>query len=228
MKIKFQVQFFIILSVAIAIMAACKKDETSNANTIKDADGNVYHTVIIGGKEWMVENLKTTHFRDGSEIPNVTDNSEWMALTSAALCSYGNSADNLATYGCLYNWYAVNDSRNICPIGWHIPSDAEWKSLCDSLGGTSLAGGKLKESGTSHWNSPNIEATNESGFTALPGGNRNVSGGFSNSGALGMFLSATEENSTNAWYYYVRASNTVVTKINNNKGFGASVRCVKD
>jgi len=228
MKKKILIHLFLVTAICLSFLSACKKDETSDANTIKDIDGNVYHTVTIASRVWMVENLKTTHYRDGSEIPNVSDNSEWSNLTTGALCSYANSADNSAAYGYLYNWYAVHDSRNICPVGWHIPTDAEWQTLVDSLGGFSQAGGKLKESGNSHWNSPNAEASNESGFAALPGGNRNFTGGYGNLGALGMFLSATEENETEAWYRYMRSSNAVVTRINNNKGFGASVRCVKD
>jgi uncharacterized protein (TIGR02145 family) len=139
-------------------------------NTVTDIDGNIYHTVTIGTQVWMVENLKTTKYRNGDPIPNVTGNA-WAALTTGAYCWYNNDAATYkATYGALYNWYAVADSRNIAPTGWHVPTDAEWTTLTTFLGGESVAGGKLKETGTNHWTSPNTGATNETGFTALPGG----------------------------------------------------------
>lgn len=138
--------------------------------TVTDYDGNVYQTVLIGDQCWMMENLKVTHYRNGDPIPHVTDGVTWGNLTSGAYCNYNNDEGNVATYGRLYNWYAVDDSRNIAPAGWHVPSDAEWQTLVDYLGGDAVAGGKMKEAGTTHWASPNTGATNESGFTALPGG----------------------------------------------------------
>ena len=149
--------------------------------TVTDIDGNTYQTVKIGDQWWMAENLKVTCYRNGDAIPNITDGTTWASLSTGAYCEYNNDINNVATYGRLYNWYAVTDSRNIAPAGWHVPSDAEWKQLemylgmsqseADATGwrGTD-EGGKLKEVGTMHWNSPNTGATNESGFTALPGG----------------------------------------------------------
>jgi uncharacterized protein (TIGR02145 family) len=148
---------------------------------VTDGDGNVYNTVTIGTQIWMKGNLKTMKFNYGTSIPNVTDNTTWAGLTSAAYCWYNNDAATYkTTYGALYNWYAVdvasNDGKNVCPAGWHIPSDAEWTTLTDYLGGASVAGSKLKETGTTHWLSPNTGATNESGFTALPGGGHSRNG----------------------------------------------------
>ena len=144
---------------------------TLSGGTVVDIDGNVYNTVTIGTQVWMVENLKTTKYRNGDAIPNVTGNASWVALSTGAYCWYNNDAATYkATYGALYNWYAVGDSRNIAPSGWHVATDSEWTTLSTFLGGESIAGDKLKEIGTSHWLSPNTGATNSNGFTAFPGG----------------------------------------------------------
>lgn len=142
--------------------------------TVTDADGNVYNTINIGGQVWMLENLKTTKYRNGVSIPNVTDNASWGSLTSGATCSYNNDEANVAIYGRLYNWYAATDVNNIAPSGWHLPSMADWDQLRNYLGGPDIAGGKVKETGYAHWGTPNSGADNSSGFTALPGGSRFV------------------------------------------------------
>jgi len=146
--------------------------------TVTDIDGNVYHTVPIGTQVWMVENLKTTRYNDGTPIPNVTDNTAWAYLTTPGYCWYNNDlATYKNTYGALYNGYTVdlysNGGKNVCPTGWHVPSFDEFATLTTYLGGVAVAGGKLKETGTTHWTAPNTGATNETGFTALPGGFRN-------------------------------------------------------
>ena len=134
--------------------------------TFTDIDGNVYHAVVIGTQTWMVENLKTTKYSNGDPIPTAVT-----SLTPGAYCMYNNDAVTYkADYGALYNWYAVADSRNIAPAGWHVPTKTDWTTLTDYLGGESVASGKLKENGSSHWLTPNTGATNSSGFTALPGG----------------------------------------------------------
>jgi uncharacterized protein (TIGR02145 family) len=197
---------------------------------ITDADGNTYYTVQIGNQEWTVENLKTTKYNDGTTIPLVTDNSAWSALTTPGRCWYDNdSASNNATYGVLYNWYAVNTGK-LAPVtgGWRVPTDADWTALSEYLGGELVAGGKMKEAGTTHWISPNTGATNESGFSALPGGCRGSVGGFSNQSSNGDWWSATEIDASYActrnlyygggglyWYIY-------------NKMGGFSVRLVRD
>ena len=172
-KSKVFIYLFAMLGMTLLISVSCKKknDDTNNppVTTVTDQDGNVYHTVTIGTQVWMVENLKTTKYRNGDGIQNVTDSIAWWNLTSGAYCIYRNDVNNLATYGRLYNWYAVIDSRKLTPAGWHIPTDAEWTTLTDYLGST--CGDKLKEKGPNHWGGDNT-ATNETGFTALPGGNR--------------------------------------------------------
>ncbi|MGB7568216.1 MAG: FISUMP domain-containing protein, partial [Chitinivibrionales bacterium] len=140
---------------------------------LSDADGNVYTTVTIGAQTWMVQNLKTTTYNDGTSIPLVTDSIAWFNLSTPGYCWYNNDVANKATYGALYNWYTVNTGK-LAPAGWHVPTDSEWTVLFTYLGSDTLgnAGGKLKEAGTLHWLSPNTNATNESGFSALPGGFR--------------------------------------------------------
>ncbi len=196
---------------------------------VTDYDGNTYETVTIGTQTWMAENLKTTHYKDGSVIPNITNNSEWGGLSTGAYGDYNNDPANANTYGRLYNWYAAVDSRGVCPEGWHVPTDAEWTVLTDYLGGTTVAGGKLKETGTSHWNSPNTGATNESGFTALPGGYRDLSNGnYLDMGSYGYFWSSTAYNSDSAWYRYLNYYNSNVLRYNYYKHYGFSIRCAGD
>ncbi len=140
----------------------------------------------------MAENLKVTHYRNGDAIPNVTNNTEWAGLTTGAYGNYINDINNFHTYGGLYNWYAVVDGRNMAPVGWHVPSDAEWQVLVNYLGGHAVAGGKMKEIGSTHWCTPNIDATNESGFSALPGGYRHYHGDYGGMGNNELFWSTTE------------------------------------
>jgi len=213
--------------------------ESANSNTITfttasgieavtDIDGNIYHTVTIGSQVWMVENLKTTKFNDGVIIPLVTDNATWSNLSTSGYCWYNNDLTSYKyTYGALYNWYAVNSGK-LAPTGWHVPSYAEWTTLINFLGGTSLAGGKLKESGTTHWNSPNIGATNESGFTGLPSGLRqNSSSTFYSSGILGYWWSTAADPQID-WPFGLQNNWNSVLNINMPKTNGLSVRCLKD
>ncbi|HCN24393.1 MAG TPA: hypothetical protein DIS65_03375, partial [Candidatus Marinimicrobia bacterium] len=145
-------------------------------DTVTDIDGNIYEIVQIGDQLWMAENLKVTHYNDGTEIPTGYSDNDWAGLSTGAYAVYGDNESNADTYGYLYNWYAVDDDRGVCPASWHVPTDGEYTALSDYLGGTSVAGGKLKECTegscpeSEYWYSPNTGATNESGFTGLPGG----------------------------------------------------------
>ena len=239
----------LIMGVLLVFASSCEKDDDNNPasdnptngkttavfnsnvtyGTMTDQDGNVYKTVTIGTQTWMAENLRTTTYNDGTAILNVTYNDEWGSLTTGAYCNYKNttSEDIIATYGRLYNWYAVNTGK-LAPTGWHVPTDAEWSELTDYLGGESVAGGKLKETGTTHWASPNTSATNETGFTALPGGTRFSSGAFYDIGSAGRWWSATEGTATSAWYRYVDYSYGGVDRGYYYKGVGFSVRFVRD
>jgi uncharacterized protein (TIGR02145 family) len=198
-------------------------------NTVIDIDSNVYHTVTIGKQVWMVENLKTTRYRNGDPIHIITMAPEWDNLTFGACCDYANTPGNSKIYGKLYNWYAVNDSRKIAPVGWHVPTTAEWNTLVNYLGGEKVACGKLKETGTNHWYSPNTGATNESGFTALPGGSRFYSGQFLQMGAIGFWWSSTKSSSGYAYFINLSFDEGSLgyykyLRLNG----GLSVRCVKD
>jgi uncharacterized protein (TIGR02145 family) len=209
----------------------CKKDN-EYIDTVTDIDGNVYHTVTIGTQIWMVENLKTMKFFNGDLIPNITDDMEWSDLTIGAYCNYNNDTNYVITYGRLYNWYAVNDPRGLAPKGWHVATDSEWTTLTNYLGGDSVAGGKMKEIGTTHWHSPNPDATNESGFSALPGGYRFFTIGeeFGNIGHTGGWWSSSEGNS-NVIYWYMFCIDSWVHRsegLELEKNIGLSVRCVKD
>lgn len=192
-------------------------------------DGNVYSTVSIGTQEWMVENLKTTKYNDGTSIPLVEDITEWENLDAPGYCWYDNDAATYKNpYGALYNWYAVNTGK-LCPTGWHVPTDDEWYTLGLYLGGTKVAGGKLKETGTSHWNSPNTGATNETGFTALPGGFRYaIISEFDDIGELGHYWTATEYDAGSAMYQMLYASNGEIKWFTYPYTGGFSVRCVKN
>ncbi|MDY0143856.1 MAG: fibrobacter succinogenes major paralogous domain-containing protein, partial [Bacteroidales bacterium] len=194
----------------------------------KDIEGNTYNAVKIGNQVWMAENLKTTKYNDGTAIPNVTNNATWGALTTSAYADYNNTPSNSTTYGKLYNYYAVVDARKICPTGWHVPTNTEFSTLIDYLGGTSVAGGKLKETGTTHWTTPNSGATNETGFTALPGGCRS-DGSFYDIGKEGNWWSATGLfNPSFAYDFLMIYNGSSVSKTYSHKSLGQSVRCVRD
>jgi uncharacterized protein (TIGR02145 family) len=234
----------LIASVAI-IFSSCSKTDDDDGNitngkttavfnsnvtygSMTDQDGNVYKTVTIGTQTWMAENLRTTKYNDGTEIPNVTDIGEWSGLTSGAYCNYNNATniDTIATYGRLYNWYAVNTGE-LAPNGWHVPTDDEWTTLTTYLGGDASASDKIKETGTLHWEGSNSTATNESGFTAIPGGHRYKDGLFKTIGQLSLWWSSTEYD-LYAWGRHVSNLSTVLGKPLADKEDGFSIRCVKD
>jgi len=200
---------------------------TVSGTTVTDIDGNVYNTVTIGTQVWMKENLKVTKYRNGTAIGTTTGDISGETSPKYQWAYDGNES-NVSTYGRLYTWYAATDSRGLCPTGWHVPTDSEWTTLTDYLGGGSVAGGKMKEAGTTHWSSPNTSADNSSGFTALPGGSRNYGGTFYSIGFGGSWWSATEYDTANAWdrflYYYGSYANRNYF----GKNYGFSVRCVRD
>lgn len=203
-------------------------DEEAQTGTVTDIDGNIYATIKIGNQWWMTENLKVKHYRNGELIPLIAENEDWENLITEAFCFYNNDSNYSNIYGLLYNWYTI-DNGNIAPDGWHVPTNTEWQILVDYLGGHSFAGGKLKEAGTIHWESPNEGATNESGFSGLPGGYRNKDGVFYSLGYYAYFWSSTETNDNNAWYRYLSGSDMVSHVYDYGvKGFGYSIRCVKN
>jgi uncharacterized protein (TIGR02145 family) len=229
-----------ILDIVYLINYKYKASAAPDCGTLADVDGNVYQTVKIGNQMWMAENLKVTHYRNGDPIPNVIDNAEWTGLTSGAYCEYKSDVNNVATYGRLYNWYAVDDSRNIAPDGWHVPTDAEWKQLEMYLGmsqpevdatgerGTD-EGGKLKEIGTIHWYNPNTGAINEGGFSGLPSGFRyDHSGSYAGMGYLACHWSSSELSGQSVWDRSLSYNYSGVYRHSSNKLRGLSVRCVRD
>ena len=196
---------------------------------IMNAKVTYYPGVTICNQVWMTKNLDVNTYPNGDPIPKITDPSIWASLTTGAYCYYNNdSATYAATYGKLYNWYAVHDPRGLAPEGWHIPSDAEWATLETCLGGSSVAGGKMKETGTTHWTAPNTDATNSSGFAGLPGGNRTEDGSIGNIGGIGLWWSSTEASTAGAWSRYLFNYNGVIDRVYNLKGVGLSVRCLRD
>jgi len=210
------------------------------SSTISDIDGNSYNTVLIGTQCWTKENLKVTKYNDGTAIPDETANTAgWGGLATGARSDYTGEASYIATYGYLYNWYAANDSRKICPAGWHVPTDGEWTPLIQFIVPTetvsatvvgsqsTTAGGKLKST-SSIWNSPNTGADNSSGFSALPGGYRVSAGSFQNIRGIAFFWSATESAINSAWSRSLYDSIGNLYRDNSNKSVGSSVRCLKD
>ena len=199
---------------------------------ITDVEGNSYKTVYIGTQQWMAENLKTSKYSDGTAIPNITDNTQWENNTTGAWAYYNNDATNNAKYGKLYNWYAVspttNGNKNVCPTGWHVPTDAEWTVLTDYLGGETAAGGKMKEVGTTSWISLNTDATNTSLFTGLPGGYRNLNGGYDYIGVKGLWWNSTENSTGYAWYRHLDIYYSDAIRYYYDKNYGLSVRCLRD
>lgn len=207
-------------------------------SVLTDYDDNEYNVVVIGTQTWMQENLKVTHYKTGTAIPEVTDNSTWIGLTTGAWCYYDNDEDNIA-YGLLYNWYTVN-TGNLCPTNWHVPSDDEWKTLEMYLGMSleqanaqnyrgNNEGGKLKETGTTHWSSPNTGATNTSLFTALGSGDRySATGYFANLKYDASIWTSTNHSSPYAWFRELSFNEQTINRQNDYKKNGKSVRCVKD
>ena len=217
---------------ALAVSASLFAQQGKIGAEIKDIEGNLYKTITIGTQQWMAENLKVSKYSDGTTIPNITGITEWKNNATGAWVYYDNDAANNAKYGKLYNWYAVsktsNGNKNVCPIGWHVPTDAEWTVLTDYLGGTTVAGGKMKEVDTTSWYSPNRDATNTSLFTGLPGGYRLNLGNYILIGYFGYWWSSSESNTYSAWGRYLSNYNGNAYSYSNVKDNGVSVRCLRD
>ena len=199
---------------------------TCGSSTISDGDGNTYSTVLIGTQCWTAKDLATTKYKDGTDIPLVTDNSAWGSIATPGYCWYNNDEATYGEdYGALYNWYTVN-TGNLCPDGWHVPSDAEVAILNTYLGND--AGGKLKEVGLTHWNDPNFGATNETDFNLRPGGFRPNNGIFAEIGNYGSFWTTTESWGSRSMYWYTSFENAIFHRHRAPKNHGWSIRCIKD
>ena len=226
-----------------------QRPNTSGINiagpNVTDIDGNTYQSVTKCGQTWTKQNLNVSKYSDGTPIPQVQDPTAWNNLTTGAWCYYNNYPANGPIYGKLYNWYAVAGiydaasqanpalRKKLAPTGWHIPTDPEWTQLTDCLGGQVVAGGKMKstgtlQSGTGLWESPNTDATNESGFTGLPAGYRYFYGPFNAIGSDGVWWSSSENNTSDAWYRFLNYNDGYAYRDKHYKTHGFSVRCVKD
>jgi uncharacterized protein (TIGR02145 family) len=252
---------FVLITFASAILITnCEQDTTDSViedatiikfnpnlkyGSVTDIDGNEYKTITIDSTTWMAENLRVTHYRNGDPITEVTDSLNWAALKTEACCSYNNSndPDTLNIYGRLYNFYSVSDVRNIAPEGWHMADTSDWRKLMDYLVSVTIAGGKLKEAGTAHWTGFNTDASNETGFTALPAGYRQDSntkskigdstyvfraGSFYNIGNSADFWTSITKNTTDAYGYNILKTGSGCYRLIFKKKSGFSVRCVKD
>jgi uncharacterized protein (TIGR02145 family) len=228
-----------------SIMHTCGADSIHNPDRsygmVTDQEGNIYKTIVIGTQEWMAENLNVSHFSNGDSLINVISDSEWGSLTTPAWSSFNNDASYDCPYGKLYNWYAASDSRNVCPINWHVPSDWEWQLLeiylgisqldANSNGGRGLevnAGGKLKA--TKFWAGENINANNEIGFSALGSSVRPFNGIFTpqNHGNSAQFWTSTQINSSSAWPRWLLTSTGLIYRNSSSKTVGQSIRCIAD
>lgn len=235
-----KIQFIIILIITcvLLITGSCERIDNQSYDeilftpglsyeTLKDIDGNVYKTIQIGTQIWMAENLKVSNYSDGTPITLLSEPSQWKESLTGAYCK------NSDVYGFFYNYYAAVDKKNICPAGWHLPDNSDWTKLGIFLGGESVAGDKLKESGIVHWGNHNTRATNESGFTALPGGLRDHLGSIyslgNSEGGAGYWWSATETDAVYAWHYSLGGEASYVFKSPFSvKNSGFSIRCIKD
>lgn len=206
---------------------------TLSYGSLIDLEGNTYKTIQIGTQIWMAENLRVTKFRNNTPILNISDSLQWANLYDnntqvAAWAHYQNDPSNNGVYGKLYNWYAAVNSNGICPQGWHVPSDGEWTTLTNFLGGEPVAAGKMKSAGTQYWKTPNVEATNSSGFSALAGGLRYYYSSFDFLFDFGTWWSATADNTTRSWARYLSYEFGSVFRTSSIKENGFSIRCLKD
>lgn len=197
--------------------------------TVTDIDGNIYRTVQIGDQIWMAENLRVTRYRNGDTIPDITDANFWSHYATGARCYYNNDPNNGSLYGCLYNWHVVRNNRPIAPAGWHLPSEEELAVLMNTLGGDTIAAGKMKLKGVGYWIYPNTGANNESGFGALPGGYRyGEDGSFHTLGSNGYWWGATRSYELYSWSARLFTGFADVQRHKRFENYGLAIRCVKD
>jgi len=213
-----------------------------DANVVVDIDGNAYPIIEIDGTNWMGENLRVTRYRNGEDIPHVTSGNDWSGLDTGAYAIYDNDNDNAPVFGILYNWYAVDDDRGLCPDGWRVPTDEEFEDLLyyvdpNGVINDNIAGGRLKDTGTTDdgegglWFPPNTGATDDHDFSALPAGGRFSGGGFGGLNALAYFWSASPtptDHLQRAWIWYMSYTSNIFYRNNYSRKEGYSVRCIQD
>jgi uncharacterized protein (TIGR02145 family) len=232
MRTYYNSSVFLLLMVGLFILSSSgckKKDDNGPApvpKTVTDFDGNIYHTVVIGTQVWLAENLNVTHYRNGDALLNANTVNAWTTHRGGACCDYNDVPGNGSVYGKLYDFAAVSDAKKLCPAGWHVPRNDEWVALRTYLAGD--PGGKLKEAGTTHWLSPNAGATNETGFWALPGGDRHTDGVFYDLGIYGTWWSSTPSGTGKSIYWGMNNYDTSLAGADYNPAAGFSVRCIMD
>ena len=228
---------FVVMLLIIFAFNSCSKDDTPTSSnngggtsevTFTDIDSNVYHEVKIGDQIWMKENLKTTRYRNGTFVSANLNNTSWQTNITGACADFSNDPPISVVYGKLYNWYAVTNPLGLCPVNWHAPSDSEFTVLINYLGGDSIAGGKSKEIGLSHWAAPNVGATNSSAFTGLPSGDRNPLGDYINIYSVGFWWTTTRDSIQGAYFRSLNSNNDDFVRGNYKETYGFSVRCIKD
>jgi uncharacterized protein (TIGR02145 family) len=230
-------QAFLVVLLAMAALPLAAEEPVDGdpsgapdvAMTVTDIDGNVYHTVTIGSQVWMVEDLRVAHYRDGTVIPHVVDVEEWSDLTTGAYClpEHDPSAQK-DTYGLLYNFHAVRDRRGLCPRDWHVPTAEEWRTLIAQLGGTQVAGGRMKDTGAGLWRVVAPGTTNDSGFSALPAGGRGRFGPAAEVGYYATWWSSTPSDAAFAWHWGLYPDKNGVRFNPGHQSSGFSVRCIRD
>jgi uncharacterized protein (TIGR02145 family) len=230
---------FIVIGLLINLTYSCKKDDATKKQStqdgetiittdpITDIDGNIYKTIQIGNQLWMASNLNVSHYKNGESLPNISDKTVWDTLSTGAYCYYSNQDSYSSIYGKLYNFYTVVDERNICPDGWHVPSDAEWTTLIDFLG-DSIAGPKLMDTNSNLWVATIITTKQNTGFNALPAGFRFFNNQFSGMGYSAFFWSSTDRSYNTAWFRLVKSDAENVVRDFAHHNLGYSVRCLKD
>lgn len=200
--------------------------------TLKDVEGNIYKTVYIGTQQWMAENLRVSKYNDGTNLVNVQNDNSWWNSLKGSWCNYLNDSGNDTIYGKLYNWYVMdktyNGNRNVCPVGWHIPTESEWRKLLVALGGYAQAGGNMKENSSNYWSQPNKGATNSSLFRALPSGFRFNNGSFSSLSNSAVWWTSTEFDICNYKVFYLVYNSGDLSNGDNDKRTGNAIRCIKD
>lgn len=224
-KVNYYFSLLFITGLLLLFITGCKEDE--EITQVTDIDGNVYNIITLLDQVWLAEDLRTTKFNDGTPIPNITDNSAWSNLNTPGYCWYNNDIFYKYTNGALYNWHAIN-TQKLCPTGWHVPTKAEIETLITNFSGTLLAGGKLKETSTTHWLTPNEGASNSTNFTALGGGIREIDGTFQSMFSTGDFWTSTKNNDSFAGVMGLKYDTRDANVYQLNLKTGASVRCIKD
>ncbi len=223
------VKYFVISVLCFAFRVVFGQVLLNYGSGTYDVDGNFYSSIVLSnGQEWTTSNLKTTHFSDGTAIAFCPESSVWSNTVSPSYSNYNNSMDQADTYGLLYNFFVANNSRNVCPSGWRVPTQLDWTNLTQALGGLGVSGGKLKAEGLTHWAQPNFLATDEIHFKALPNGCRYEGGNYNNLTFYSFFWTSTELDTVFGWYRALKYNTDATIRDYTKKQSGYAIRCMRD